>query len=50
MTLPAAWNGCAPKARQPIAPALLDALGMSRITVGAVCVYHEMIAPAKSST
>ena len=37
------------KARQPIAPALLDALGMSQITVGAVCVYHEMIAPAKAA-
>ena len=28
---------------------LLDALGMSQITVGAVCVYHEMIAPAKAA-
>ncbi|QFT58563.1 Deoxyribose-phosphate aldolase [Sulfitobacter sp. THAF37] len=34
------------KARQPVAPALLDALGMGPITTGAVCVYHEMIAPA----
>ncbi len=34
------------KARQPIAPALLNALGMEPITTGAVCVYHEMIAPA----
>ncbi len=35
------------KARQPVAQSLLDALGMGPITVGAVCVYHEMIAPAK---
>ncbi|WP_299562214.1 deoxyribose-phosphate aldolase [uncultured Sulfitobacter sp.] len=34
------------KARQPVAPSLLDALGMDPITTGAVCVYHEMIAPA----
>ncbi len=34
------------KARQPIAPDLLEALGMAPITTGAVCVYHEMIAPA----
>ncbi|KIN75226.1 Deoxyribose-phosphate aldolase [Sulfitobacter noctilucae] len=34
------------KARQPVAPALLDALGMGPITTGAVCVYHEMIPPA----
>jgi len=38
------------KARQPVRPALLDALGMGGgmgpITVGAVCVYHDMIAPA----
>lgn len=34
------------KARQPVAPALLKALGMGPITTGAVCVYHEMIAPA----
>ncbi|APE44801.1 deoxyribose-phosphate aldolase [Sulfitobacter alexandrii] len=34
------------KARQPVSPALLDALGMGPITTGAVCVYHEMIAPA----
>lgn len=37
------------KARQPVAPALLKALGMPPITVGAVCVYHEMIAPAKAA-
>ena len=34
------------KARQPVAARILDALGMPPITVGAVCVYHEMIAPA----
>jgi deoxyribose-phosphate aldolase len=37
------------KARQPVAPALLEALGVEPITVGAVCVYHEMIAPAKAA-
>jgi len=31
------------KARQPVAPAILDALGMAGLTVGAVCVYHEMV-------
>ncbi|HCQ57912.1 MAG TPA: deoxyribose-phosphate aldolase, partial [Sulfitobacter sp.] len=35
------------KARQPIAPDLLDALGMAPITTGAVCVYHEMIPAAR---
>ncbi len=34
------------KARRPVAPALLDALGMPGITVGAVCVYHEMVETA----
>ena len=34
------------KARQPVAPALLKALGMPAITTGAVCVYHEMIPAA----
>ena len=34
------------KARQPVAPALLEALGMPAITTGAVCVYHEMIPAA----
>ena len=34
------------KARQPVRADLLDALGMGPITVGAVCVYHDMIAPA----
>ncbi|WP_146346324.1 deoxyribose-phosphate aldolase [Falsiphaeobacter marinintestinus] len=34
------------KARQPVRADLLAALGMDPITVGAVCVYHDMIAPA----
>ncbi|SIO41714.1 deoxyribose-phosphate aldolase [Rhodovulum sp. ES.010] len=34
------------KARQPVRADLLDALGVERLTTGAVCVYHEMIAPA----
>jgi deoxyribose-phosphate aldolase len=36
------------KARQPIAPELADALGVADagITVGAVCVYHEMVPTA----
>ena len=34
------------KARQPIAPDLARALGVSGITTGAVCVYHEMIPAA----
>ncbi|TCO72001.1 deoxyribose-phosphate aldolase [Rhodovulum euryhalinum] len=34
------------KARQPVRADLLDALGVSGLTTGAVCVYHEMIAPA----
>jgi deoxyribose-phosphate aldolase len=39
------------KARAPIRPDLLEALGMAerRLTVGAVCVYHEMIATALAS-
>ncbi|MBW4962789.1 deoxyribose-phosphate aldolase [Sulfitobacter sp. CW3] len=37
------------KARQPVSPHLMKALGMEPITVGAVCVYHEMIAPAKAA-
>tara|TARA_R110002049_G_scaffold44333_5_gene129963 strand:+ start:13482 stop:14495 length:1014 start_codon:yes stop_codon:yes gene_type:complete len=37
------------KARQPVAPALLEALGMAPITVGAVCVYHEMIPAARAA-
>ena len=34
------------KARQPVRPDLLEALGMPGITVGAVCVYHEMVPAA----
>ncbi|WP_295043351.1 deoxyribose-phosphate aldolase, partial [uncultured Paracoccus sp.] len=35
------------KAMQPIAPELLDAMGVSGLTTGAVCVYPTMVAPAK---
>ncbi|MBE3637925.1 deoxyribose-phosphate aldolase [Mangrovicoccus algicola] len=34
------------KARQPVRADLLAALDLPAITTGAVCVYHEMIAPA----
>jgi deoxyribose-phosphate aldolase len=34
------------KARQPVRPELLDALGLPGLKVGAVCVYHDMVAPA----
>lgn len=34
------------KARRPARADLLAALGMEGLTVGAVCVYHEMVAPA----
>lgn len=34
------------KARQPVRQDILDALGMGPVTTGAVCVYHDMIAPA----
>jgi deoxyribose-phosphate aldolase len=34
------------KARQPVAPEILAALGMGGITTGAVCVYHEMVGTA----
>lgn len=37
------------KARQPVAPAMLKALGVGPITTGAVCVYHEMIPAAKAA-
>jgi len=37
------------KARQPVRADLLEALGMPPITTGAVCVYHEMIAPARTA-
>ncbi|APZ53024.1 deoxyribose-phosphate aldolase [Salipiger abyssi] len=34
------------KAKRPVRADLLDALGLPDLTVGAVCVYHDMIAPA----
>ncbi len=34
------------KARQPVSPAILQALGMEGLTTGAVCVYHDMVATA----
>ncbi|MEX0281176.1 MAG: deoxyribose-phosphate aldolase [Arenibacterium sp.] len=34
------------KARQPVSPDVLQALGMVGITTGAVCVYHDMIETA----
>jgi deoxyribose-phosphate aldolase len=34
------------KARQPVRPDLLDRLGMPGVTVGAVCVYHDMVETA----
>ena len=34
------------KARQPVAQAMLDQLGMPGLTTGAVCVYHEMVGVA----
>lgn len=34
------------KALRPLRADLLEALGVSNLTTGAVCVYHEMIAPA----
>ena len=34
------------KARNPVRCDLLDAMDMPNITVGAVCVYHDMIEPA----
>jgi len=39
-------NRLCAKARQPVRHDLLEALGMDGLTVGAVCVYHDMIAPA----
>lgn len=37
------------KAKRPIRADILEALGMSKVklTTGAVCVYHEMVEPAK---
>ena len=34
------------KARQPVRPDILEALGMGPIHTGAVCVYHEMVETA----
>ena len=34
------------KARQPVSAELLAALGMEGLTVGAVCVYHDMVETA----
>jgi deoxyribose-phosphate aldolase len=34
------------KARQPVRAEMLDQLGMSGLTTGAVCVYHDMIPAA----
>ncbi len=34
------------KALQPVRPDLLDAVGLPDLTVGAVCVYHEMVPTA----
>jgi deoxyribose-phosphate aldolase len=34
------------KARQPVRPDLLEALGLPGLAVGAVCVYHEMVPAA----
>ena len=34
------------KARQPVRADLLEALGMEGLTVGAVCVYHDMVEAA----
>ncbi len=39
----------AAKARQPVRADLLDSLGMEGLRVGTVCVYHEMIAPARAA-
>lgn len=37
------------KARRPLRHDLLQGLGLGKLQVGAVCVYHEMIAPALRS-
>ena len=34
------------KAMRPLRADLMEALGVTKLTTGAVCVYHEMIAPA----
>jgi deoxyribose-phosphate aldolase len=35
------------KALQPLRRDLMEALGVAHLTTGALCVYHEMIAPAQ---
>lgn len=37
------------KARQPVRPEILQALGMDGLTTGAVCVYHDMVKTAVSA-
>lgn len=37
------------KARQPLRPDLAAAIGMPSLTTGAVCVYHDMITPARAA-
>jgi len=37
------------KARQPVRADILGALGMPRITTGAICVYHDMVETAVSA-
>lgn len=37
------------KARQPVRQDLLNALGMTDLTTGAVCVYHDMIGTAREA-
>jgi deoxyribose-phosphate aldolase len=37
------------KARQPVRQDILDALGVSGIQTGAVCVYHDMVPAAKEA-
>ncbi|MGK7653786.1 deoxyribose-phosphate aldolase [Roseovarius sp. B08] len=37
------------KARQPLRTDLLAELGMEGLSVGAVCVYHDMVAPARQA-
>ncbi|MGR3485020.1 MAG: deoxyribose-phosphate aldolase [Paracoccaceae bacterium] len=39
------WRLCA-KARRPVDARILDAIGLPDLTVGAVCVYHEMVPTA----
>lgn len=37
------------KARQPVRPDLLAALGMEGLTTGAICVYHDMVPTAANA-